>query len=62
MDEFVFVFIVFLSLFRREYGVEEMALAVECDLEKLEEFRNIWPFFRDRRIDSYDPILKRWID
>lgn len=41
---------------------EEMALAVECDLEKLEEFRNIWPFFRDRRIDSYDPILRRWID
>jgi N-carbamoylputrescine amidase len=39
-----------------------MALAVECDLEKLEEFRNIWPFFRDRRIDSYDPILRRWID
>jgi len=41
---------------------EETSLAVECDLEQLEEFRNIWPFFRDRRIDSYDPILKRWID
>jgi N-carbamoylputrescine amidase len=41
---------------------EETAEAVVCDLEQLEEFRNIWPFFRDRRIDSYDPILKRWID
>lgn len=41
---------------------KEGAEAVVCDLELLEEFRNIWPFFRDRRIDSYDPILKRWID
>jgi N-carbamoylputrescine amidase len=41
---------------------EETAEAVVCDLDQLEEFRNIWPFFRDRRIDSYDPILKRWLD
>lgn len=41
---------------------EESALAVTCDLEQLEAFRNLWPFFRDRRIDSYDSILKRWID
>jgi N-carbamoylputrescine amidase len=41
---------------------EEAAEAVVCDLERLEEFRNIWPFFRDRRIDSYGPLLERWID
>ncbi len=41
---------------------EESAEAIVCDLEQLEEFRNIWPFFRDRRIDSYDPLLKRWLD
>jgi len=41
---------------------EPGVLAVECDLDALEEFRRIWPFFRDRRIDSYDPILRRWID
>ncbi len=41
---------------------EETAEAVVCDLGQLEEFRNIWPFFRDRRIDSYGDILRRWID
>ncbi len=41
---------------------KETAEAVVCDLDLLEEFRNIWPFFRDRRIDSYDAILRRWID
>jgi N-carbamoylputrescine amidase len=46
----------------RTSATEETAEAVVCDLGQLEEFRNIWPFFRDRRIDSYDPILRRWID
>lgn len=41
---------------------KEAVEAVVCDLDQLEEFRNIWPFFRDRRIDSYDAILRRWID
>lgn len=30
-----------------------------CDLKALEDFRRIWPFFRDRRIDAYGDILKR---
>jgi N-carbamoylputrescine amidase len=46
----------------RTSTTEETAEAVVCDLGQLEEFRNIWPFFRDRRIDSYEPILRRWID
>lgn len=33
----------------------------DCDLKALEEHRRIWPFFRDRRIDSYADITKRWI-
>lgn len=41
---------------------EEATLTAEIDLEKLEEFRQIWPFFRDRRIDSYGQIGERWID
>lgn len=41
---------------------EEAILTAEIDLEKLEEFRRIWPFFRDRRIDSYGQIGERWID
>jgi len=34
----------------------------EIDLAKTEYFRSTWPYLRDRRIDSYDPILKRYID
>ncbi len=32
------------------------------DLGKTEYYRTTWPFLRDRRIDSYDGILKRFID
>jgi N-carbamoylputrescine amidase len=32
------------------------------DLGKLNYYRTTWPFLRDRRIDSYKPILKRYID
>ncbi len=39
---------------------EEM-LIVECDPAKSEDARRNWPFFRDRRIDAYAPILKRWL-
>ncbi len=34
----------------------------EIDLEKTEYYRSTWPFLRDRRIDSYQPITKRFID
>lgn len=34
----------------------------EIDLHKTEEYRTTWPYLRDRRIDSYTPILKRYID
>jgi N-carbamoylputrescine amidase len=33
----------------------------ELDLSKSEQYRTIWPFFRDRRIDTYEPILKRFL-
>ena len=39
---------------------EEEVLIVPCDLKAVEDFRRIWPFFRDRRIDSYDGITQRW--
>ncbi|MCP9761642.1 carbon-nitrogen hydrolase [Lacihabitans soyangensis] len=32
------------------------------DLENTEYYRTTWPYLRDRRIDSYEPILKRFID
>lgn len=34
----------------------------ECDFSAMETRRRMWPFFRDRRIDAYAPILKRFDD
>ncbi len=39
---------------------EEEVLLCDLDLDKAKEFRRIWPFFRDRRIDTYDDLGKRW--
>ena len=41
---------------------EEVTHVEELDLGKLDFYRTTWPFLRDRRIDSYRPILKRYID
>lgn len=40
---------------------EEVAV-VEVSLERSESVRRIWPFLRDRRIDFYDDITKRYRD
>jgi N-carbamoylputrescine amidase len=40
---------------------KEEILVVECDPTKSEDTRRNWPFLRDRRIDAYEPILKRWL-
>ncbi len=37
-------------------------LYADCDLDAMEEHRRIWPFFRDRRVDAYSGILKRFGD
>ncbi|GAB3012096.1 carbon-nitrogen hydrolase [Niabella terrae] len=34
----------------------------ELELGKTDQYRTHWPFLRDRRIDSYQPITKRYID
>lgn len=34
----------------------------EIDLSKTDRYRTHWPFMRDRRIDSYQPITKRYLD
>ena len=41
---------------------EEANLIVEIDLERSESVRRWWPFLRDRRIDMYSDLLKRFID
>ena len=40
----------------------ESNLIVDIDLNRPEEVRRIWPFFRDRRIDAYQGITKRFLD
>lgn len=39
---------------------KEENLVVELDLGRSEDVRRIWPFFRDRRIDAYEDLLKRY--
>ena len=40
----------------------EEILVVECDPKRMDEVRRNWPFIRDRRIDAYQPMVKRWLD
>ena len=35
---------------------------VEVDMKRTELVRQMWPFFRDRRIDFYDGLTKRYLD
>lgn len=37
-------------------------LLADIDLERSEDVRRIWPFLRDRRIDAYDELLRRFRD
>ncbi len=45
-----------------EAGMGEEVLVVEIDLRRQEEVRRIWPFLRDRRIDAYGGIDRRFLD
>ena len=40
----------------------EALILADCDLKALEDMRRNWPFFRDRRIDSFDGLTRRMID
>jgi N-carbamoylputrescine amidase len=42
--------------------LEEVVHVQELDLKQSDFYRTHWPFLRDRRIDTYEPILKRYID
>jgi N-carbamoylputrescine amidase len=41
---------------------QEEVLIADIDLEQLEQQRTHWPFLRDRRIDAYGDLLKRYLD
>ncbi|HLS28428.1 MAG TPA: carbon-nitrogen hydrolase [Opitutales bacterium] len=40
---------------------QEEILQVECDLSVIDDIRCNWPFFRDRRIETYGDLQKRFL-
>ena len=48
-------------LYKASHEEEEVHVH-ELDLASSDRYRTHWPFLRDRRIDSYQPITKRFID
>src|SRR5271154_3128900 len=44
-------------LYQAAHDKEEV-IVVEIDTDKTDSYRTHWPFMRDRRIDSYQPIVK----
>jgi len=41
---------------------QEQVLTAKCNFDSIEKQRRIWPFYRDRRIDSYGDITERYLD
>jgi N-carbamoylputrescine amidase len=41
---------------------EPELLVADVDLRRSEDVRRIWPFLRDRRVDAYGDLLKRFRD
>ena len=48
-------------IYKASHEAEEVHVE-ELDLSKTDRYRTHWPFLRDRRIDSYQQITKRFID
>lgn len=48
------------EIIRQASSENEENMVVEVSLTRSEDVRRIWPFFRDRRIDAYADILKRF--
>ncbi len=49
-------------LLARANHSDEAIVIVECDLGLIDIQRTHWPFLRDRRIDAYSDLTRRWID
>lgn len=45
---------------RGTHDREEIVLG-RCDMSRMEDVRRNWPFLRDRRIDFYGDVTKRWV-
>jgi N-carbamoylputrescine amidase len=42
--------------------MDEEIVVADCDMALSDEVRTHWPFLRDRRIDAYGDLTRRWID
>jgi len=50
------------ELLKQGSRYEEGNYIVEINMERCESVRRIWPFFRDRRIDAFQGLTKRYLD
>lgn len=50
------------ELLLRANSSDEKAFLVDIDLDESEKVRRWWPFLRDRRVEFYSPLLKRFDD
>jgi len=48
------------QVMKRASATKEEVLLVDCDLQKVEFSRTHWPFLRDRRVDAYGDMTKRF--
>ncbi len=48
-------------LFQASHSEESLEV-IEIDTHLSENYRTIWPFLRDRRIDTYQPITERYLE
>lgn len=50
------------EIFRQAPTDEECCFTVDLDLDRSERVRRWWPFLRDRRIDCFDGLTRRYLD
>ncbi len=50
------------QVIRRASHADEEIVAVDCDLARVESSRTHWPFLRDRRVDAYGDLVRRFSD
>jgi N-carbamoylputrescine amidase len=50
------------QIIAKAHSAREEVLIAPCDLERVEFSRTHWPFLRDRRIDAYGDLMKRFVD
>jgi N-carbamoylputrescine amidase len=48
-------------LARASHDADE-TLIIECNLDQIDVVRTHWPFLRDRRIDAYEGLTRRYLD